>query len=182
MPLKLLLRRWLWLVAASIVCFAMLFWLDQRLKAQTGFGTVDLQGAQTGMDDKRIFAAWIDREHAAAAGFNLGFDYLLMLLYGYAFYYSGIIAREAFAPKRGVLRRVLNYLALVPVIGALADAVENAFEFSMLNNGATDVLAAMAKRATDVKDVCFIVGLLLLAAAIPGYWKLVRPVKEQTSD
>ncbi|HEV2651221.1 MAG TPA: hypothetical protein VGU69_08185 [Rhizomicrobium sp.] len=182
MSLKLLLRRWIWLVVAALVSFAVLYWLDQKLKAETGFGTVDLQGLPTGLDYKRIFAAWIDRPHAAAAGFNLGFDYLFMLLYGTAFYYSAIVAREAFAPKRGTLRRVLSYLAIVPVLGAVADAAENAFQFWMLNTGATDAFADAAARATGVKDVCFIVGLLLLAAAVPGYVKLVRPVKEQTSD
>ena len=182
MSLKLLLRRWLWLVLAALAAFAVLYWLDQKLKAETGFGTVDLQGLPTGLDYKRVFAAWIDRPHAVAAGFNLGFDYLFMLLYGLAFYYSAIVAREAFAPKRGTPRRVLSYLAIVPVLGAVADAAENAFQFWMLNTGASDALAEAAARATAVKDVCFVVGLLLLAASVPGYLRLARPVKEQTSD
>jgi hypothetical protein len=182
MSLKLLLRRWIWLVAGALVSFAVLYWLDQKLKVETGFGTVDLQGLPTGLDYKRIFAAWIDRPHAAAAGFNLGFDYLFMLLYGTALYYSAIVAREAFAPKQGTLRRVLSYLAIVPVLGAVADAAENGFQFWMLNNGTSDALAEAALHATGVKDTCFVVGLLLLAAAVPGYVKLVRPVKEQTSD
>ena len=182
MSLKLLLRRWIWLVAGSLAVFGVLYWLDQKLRAETGFGTVDMQGLTTGMDYKRMFAAWIDRPHAAAAGFNLGFDYLFMLLYGTAFYYSAIVAREAFAPKRDTLRRVLSYLAIVPVLGAVADAAENGFQFWMLNNGTSDALAEAASRATSVKDVCFVVGLLLLTASVPGYLKLARPVKEQTSD
>jgi predicted secreted protein len=174
-PLRTLLRRWQWTVLFAVLSFGVLYYLESRLQAATGVGTVALQSAQTAIDFKRVFAAWIAREHSAAAGFSLGFDYLFMLLYGLSFFYSGIIVREAFAPKKGVLRRLLNYLALVPVAGAVADAVENALEFSMMSNGPTDRLAQMAYSATNAKMICFYVGLALLVVAVAGFFKLRVP-------
>jgi hypothetical protein len=176
-PLKTLLRRWEWLTLLAIGAFAVLYFLDVGLKSATGYGTVDLQSAQTAAEFKRIFAAWIARQHSAAAGFSLGFDYLFMPLYGLAFFYSGIIAREAFAPKKGLARRLMNYLALVPLAGALADAAENALEYSMMINGPTDQMAQLAFTATNAKTICFYVGLVLLVAAIAGFFRLRTPKK-----
>jgi len=177
--LKILLLRWQWTTLLAIAAFAVLYSLDTGLKAATGAGTVDLQTAQTAMDYKRILAAWIARPHAATAGFSLGFDYLFMPLYGFAFYYSGIIAREAFAPSKGLARRFLNYLALVPLAGAVADAIENALEFSMVISGPTDGTAQLAFTASSAKMVCFYVGLVLLAVAVAGFFKLRAPRKEE---
>src|SRR4051812_23894832 len=97
LPLSIVIRRWLWLTVSAVAAFAVLVWLDLRLKAATGAGGVDLQGADTALAYKTVFSAWIARQHAAMAGFALGFDYLFMPLYGFAFYYSAILAREAFA-------------------------------------------------------------------------------------
>src|ERR1041384_1681384 len=76
--------------------------------AAPGFGTVDLQSARTAAEFTQIFSAWIARQHSATAGFSLGFDFLFIFLYVNAFYYSAIIAREAFANK-GLARRAANY-------------------------------------------------------------------------
>jgi hypothetical protein len=179
MRLKTLIRLWLWTTVLAIVAFTVLVVLDQRLKAATGFGTIDLQSAQTAMDDKRVFAAWIAREHSATAGFSLGFDYLFMPLYAISFYFSAMLAREAFAPKRGLARRTLDYLGFVPLAGALADAAENALEFSMMSGGATDGTAYAAFVATNIKTTCFYVGLLLLLAGAAGVVRLWWPKKEE---
>lgn len=178
MRLKTLIRLWLWVTLMAIAAFAVLAYYEAHLKAQTGFNMRDLQFAVTAYDFKRAFAAWIAREHAAIAGFSLGFDYLFMPLYALSFYFSAMLAREAFAPKRGLLRRVIDYLGFIPLLGAVADGIENALEFSMLSGGATDQMASLAHSATNIKTVCFGVGLLLLLAAIAGVIKLRRPKKE----
>jgi hypothetical protein len=178
MRLSSLIRLWLWTTALAVIAFLILIAQDQQLKIATGFGTADLQVAQTALDFKRVFAAWIARPHAAAAGFLLGFDYLFMPLYAMSFYFSAILAREAFAPKKGLFRRTIDYLGFVPLVGALADAVENALEYAMLTNGATDSLARAAVVATSVKWTCAYVGLALLVAGIAGAIKLRRPKKE----
>ncbi len=177
MPLKALLQRWQWTTLLAIAAFAVLYSLDTGLKAATGFGTINLQSAQTGAQFTQIFSAWIARQHSATAGFSLGFDFLFIFLYVYAFYYSGIIAREAFAPNKGLARRAANYVALVPLAGALADSVENALQFSMMVGGANDNLARLAFVASNVKNVCFTVGLVLLVAALAGFFKLRAPKK-----
>jgi hypothetical protein len=180
MPLKALLQRWEWTTLLAIAAFAVLYSLDTGLKAATGYGTVDLQSAQTAAQFTQIFSAWIARQHSATAGFSLGFDFLFIFLYVYAFYYSAIIAREAFAPKKGLARRAANYIALVPLAGALANSVENALDFSMMVGGANDNLARLAFISTNVKTVCFVVGLVLVVAALAGFFKLRAPKKAET--
>lgn len=178
-PLRALLQRWQWTTLLAVAAFAVLYSLDTGLKAATGFGTVDLQSARTAAEFTQIFSAWIARQHSATAGFSLGFDFLFIFLYVNAFYYSAIIAREAFADK-GLARRAANYVAFVPLAGALADSVENALQFSMMIRGATNDLAGLAFVATNVKTVCFVVGLVLLAAAVAGFFKLRAPRKAET--
>ncbi|HEX4301991.1 MAG TPA: hypothetical protein VHZ78_04320 [Rhizomicrobium sp.] len=178
MRLKTLIRLWLWMTLMAVAAFIVLAVIERGLKAQTGFGTVDLQMARNAMDYKRAFAAWIAREHSAAAGFSLGFDYLFMPLYAMSFYFSAMIAREAFTPKRGLWRRVMDYLGFVPLLGAIADAVENALEFSMMTGGASDGTASVAFMASNVKWVCIVVGLALLLAGIVGAIKLRLPKKD----
>ncbi|HEY0303288.1 MAG TPA: hypothetical protein VGC36_18225 [Rhizomicrobium sp.] len=179
MKLKTLIRLWLWTVLLAVAAFAVLAVLEQKLKAATGAGVLDLQGAASAMDYKRILAAWIARPHAAAAGFSLGFDYLFMPLYAFAFYFSAMLAREGFTPKRGVARRTVDYLGFVPFIGMFADGIENGLEYAMLTGGADDGTARLASMATSVKWTCFTVGLLLLLAAIAGVVKLRLPKKEE---
>ena len=144
--------------------------LDTRLKAPTGYGTVDLQKVATADGFARIANAWIARPDAALAGFNLGFDYLFMPLYGFAFYYGALAARDAFA-KAGVLAPLVHAAAAVPLAGAIFDAVENALETVMLMNGPTDSVAAIAFTATNAKMICFYVGLGLSLLGVAGLFR-----------
>jgi hypothetical protein len=182
MRLRTLIRLWLWTTLMAIAALAVLIVIDGRLKAATGFGTVDLQKLSSAPAFNAVFGAWIARQHAAAAGFALGFDYLFMPLYAMSFYFSAILLREAFAPKRGARRRLIDYLGFVPLIGALADAVENALEYSMLAGGADNSTAYTAFIATNVKWSCVYVGLALLVGGTVGVVKLRMPKKEEQSD
>ncbi len=179
MRLKTLIRLWLWVTLMAIAAFAVLFIMEGRLKTATGFGVHDLQSMGTAIGYKRALAGWIAREHAATAGFSLGFDYLFMPLYALSFYFSAMLAREAFAPKRGIARRAIDYLGFVPLVGAIADAVENALEFVQLSAGPTDGGAYAAFVASGIKSTCFYVGLLLLLAGVAGVIRLRRPKKEE---
>jgi hypothetical protein len=169
MKIRLLTFRWAWTTLAAFAAFAVLAWLDTRLKAQTGYGTVDLQKVATADGFNAIAGRWLARDHAATAGFSLGFDYLFMPLYGLAFYYSGLIVRDWIAAKPGLLRRLLNLVAAIPLAGAVADAVENALEAKMLIAGADDMTAQIAFLATSAKMICFFVGLALLALALSSF-------------
>ena len=169
--------RWAWTSAAAIAVFAVLAAVDTRLKAHSGFGTLDLQKVATADGFTRIAGAWIARPDALLAGFNLGFDYLFMPLYGFAFYTGALIARDGFAGT-GVFRRVFTLLAAIPLAGAIFDAVENTLETSMLVNGATDSLVAIAHIATGAKSICFFIGLALWLLGIAG---LLRRKKAQSA-
>jgi hypothetical protein len=50
----------------------------------------------------------------------------------------------------------------------------------MMIHGANDNLARLAFVATNVKIVCFTVGLVLLVAALAGFFKLRAPKKAET--
>jgi hypothetical protein len=63
-------------------------------------------------------------------GAGLSFDAALRA----AFFYSGILTREALRPP-GRVRRILTLLAAVPIAGAVLDAVENALAFAMMLSG-----------------------------------------------
>jgi hypothetical protein len=161
-----LMSRWAWSTGLGLGVFAVLFYLDLRLKALAGVGTADIQSFSTAAQFRAAFWAWSPEPYAVRAGFDLGFDYLLMPLYAASFFYSGIIAAEAFAPRPGRLRRIITLAAMVPLAGALCDAAENTIQLFMLLNGATDDLAALAFKISSAKDVALLVGLVLLAAAL----------------
>jgi hypothetical protein len=89
-----------------------------------------------------------------------------MPLYAAAFFYSGILAREAFAPRPSRLRRILTLLAAVPIAGAVLDGIENALELSMMLGGATDRVARIALTVSNAKWMAIYVGLALLLGAV----------------
>ena len=162
-------RRWALTSVAGLCVLAVLAWMDARLKALSGYGTSDLQGFSTAEQYDVAFMVWPSR-YAVRAGFDWGLDYLLMPLYAAAFFYSGILAREAFAPRPGRLRRILTLAAAVPIAGALLDAAENALELSMMLSGPTDQLAHLAFNISNAKWAAVAVGaalfLMTLAARL----------------
>jgi len=162
---QVLTRRWMATSVLAAIVFAVLAWSDLRLKSLSGFGTQDLQGFFTAQDYRRAFLVWPSL-YAVRAGFNWGLDYLLMPLYAAAFFYSGILTREAFAPRPGRLRRILTLLAAVPIAGAALDGVENALEFSMMLTRPTDAMARVAFTVSNAKWVALYVGLALWLGAV----------------
>lgn len=159
MKVNLIYFRWAWTTLLAVLCLGVLAALDLKLKGESGHGVVDLQKVWTAGAAQDIIAAWSSPRRGAMAGFGLGFDYLFMPLYGFAFYYGTLAAREAFAGNSRLLRRLFNFAAAIPLAGALADAVENALEFQMVMNGATSPIALYAYTATTAKFVCFYIGL-----------------------
>jgi hypothetical protein len=158
-------RRWVLTSLMAAILFAVLAWSDLQLKSLSGYGTADLQGFSTAAQYRQAFSVWPSL-YAVRAGFNWGLDYLLMPLYAAAFFYSGIITREAFAPRPGRLRRILTLLAAVPIAGAVLDAGENALQLSMMLSGPSDRLARIALTVSNAKWVAIYVGLALWLGAI----------------
>jgi len=162
---QILVRRWAVTTVSAGCVFAVLAWSDLRLKALSGFGTADLQGFSTAAEYRQAFLVWPSL-YAVRAGFNWGLDYLLMPLYAAAFFYSGIIAREAFAPRPGRARRILTLLAAVPIAGAVLDAAENGLQLTMMLSGASDPMARIAFIVSNAKWMALMVGVALLLGAV----------------
>ncbi len=158
--------RWAVTSILAIAAFAVLLWLDNRLKTETGYGTLDLQKAGTADAVNRILFTWRLQSQALLAGFNLGFDYLFMPLWGFAFYYGGLAARDAFAPRW--LLRIATLIAAIPLAGALLDMAENGMEAWMLVHGASDPFAGWAFTVSSVKNMTFGVGLVLWVLGLLG--------------
>lgn len=162
---QVLTRRWAISSDLAALVFAVLAWSDLRLKSLSGFGTADLQGFATADQYRQAFMVWPSR-YAARAGFDWGLDYLFMPLYAAAFFYSGILVREAFAPKPGRLRRILTILAAVPIAGAVLDAVENGLQITLMVSGLSDQLARIALSVSNAKGVAIYVGGALWLGAL----------------
>jgi len=160
-----LVRRWTLTTVLAAAVYAVLAWSDLRLKTLSGFGTADLEHFSTAAQYQQVLLVWPSL-YALRAGFNLGLDYLLMPLYAAAFFYSGILTRETFAPRPGRARRILTLLAAVPIAGAVLDAAENALELNMMLSGATDSLARIAFTISNAKWMAITVGLALLLGAV----------------
>jgi hypothetical protein len=160
-----LVRRWALCTIAAAIVSALLAWWDFRLKALSGASTADLQGFSTAIQYRWAFLHWPAR-YAVRAGFEWGLDYLLMPLYAAAFFYSGILTREAFAPRPGGARRVLTLMSAVPIAGAVLDAAENALQLSQMLSGASDQVARIAFTISNAKWVAIYVGLVLLVGAV----------------
>lgn len=167
-PVRSLNRRWAWTSICAIGAFAVLAILDRKLKSATGYGTADLQRATTAYDVDLIAAAWAPSRGIILAGFNLGFDYLFMPLWGFALFYGVLAARERFAPRPGAWRRILGFLSAVPLAGMLFDAAENAIELGWLLRGFSDRDVLIGSTVTDAKWLCVMIGLLLSLAALGG--------------
>jgi hypothetical protein len=176
---KALNARWAWTSAAAIAALVVLNFADTMLKSRTGYGTVDMQGVGTGWGIRVIADHWASPPDATLAGFGLGFDYLFMPLYGAALYFGSIVARERFAPKPGIRRRIMALLAMAPVVAALFDACENTLEIMMLTGTPTDALAGLALQATAAKYVGVLIGLLLSLTALVGL--LLSALKKRTA-
>jgi hypothetical protein len=173
--------RWGWTTLGSLAVWGALAYCDLRLKAHTGFGTLDLQRESTALGMKKVFSAWIARPDAALAGFNLGLDFLFMPLYGFALFYGAIAAREAFAPKEGTLRRIMLFLAAAPLAAALFDVAENSFQLSMLLTTPTDAMASLSHSMTCAKWLCVIVGIAMALLGLVGRFRR-KPVSSETKD
>ena len=162
---QLLVRRWAISTLLTLLVFAVLAALDLRLEALAGFGTADLQRFSTPQQYNAAFMVW-PSIYAVRAGFNWGLDYLLMPLYAVCFFYSAIIAREAFAPANSRFHRIVTMLAAVPVAGAMLDAFENALQLFMMLSGATDGLARIALTVSNAKWMALTLGLVMLLGAV----------------
>lgn len=174
---KALTARWAWTTGVAVALLILLNLLDGVLKARTGYGTMNLQGVETGWDARVIADHWTSPPDAALAGFLLGLDYLFMPFYAAALFFGSLAALDRFAPRPGQRRRIMTLLALAPVAAAICDALENALDLMMLTHAATDTMASFALEATAGKYLGILIGVILSLAALAGrIWKRERQI------
>jgi hypothetical protein len=161
-------RRWGWTTLLALIVMGALWAIDTCVKTASGFGIMDLEGANTAAEVSTITAAWTGAGVAPQMGFLLGLDYLYMASYGLALFYGGLAAREAFAKNPGRARQLLTILAFAPLAGAAFDVVENAFEARTLFYGVTPQIACLAYATTVAKFAFIAVGLVLSLAGLAG--------------
>ncbi len=159
-------RRWALSTALAVAVFAVLAMLDVGLRAKSGLSTTDLQGYGLGAQYRLAAMAWAPPALSLRAGFALGFDFLFMPLYAASFFYSGILAREAFTPPGSRARRLLTLFSAIPIAGAMLDAFENILEMTLLLGPPSDAMARIAFTVSNAKMMAVYAGLVLLAGAI----------------
>ena len=159
-------RGWAWTTGAGLLVFAVLAISDLQLKAATGVGTADLQGLVSAAQIRAAFWAWTEQSYAFRAGFNLGFDFVLIPLYAVSFYFSGLIAAEHFTLRGSRLQRLIVMAAMAGPVAALCDVAENVIQLTMMLGGPTDTVARIAAMASNAKYAAMLVGLVLVAGAV----------------
>lgn len=159
-------RGWAWSTGLGLVVFLVLAGMDLWLKSLTGVSTTDLQSLSSAAQFRLAFHAWAPQPYAVRAGFDLGFDYLLMPFYAASFFFSGMLVAERFAPGASPWRRWVLMAAMVAPVAALLDAAENALELTMFLAGPTDGWARLAFAISSAKSVAFTVGGALLIGAV----------------
>ncbi|HMJ02577.1 MAG TPA: hypothetical protein VK506_06525, partial [Conexibacter sp.] len=145
-------RRALWILAiVTLGLFAVLLALDGTMQDAGGHGIVDFELAFTSDRAGEILAAWGD-EGRDAARLSLWLDYLYLVAYG-LFLWLAVKAVRDGALRRGWVRfaRPGGAIALLPLVTAAADAVEDAFLLLALGGHGGDVAPALGGAFAVVK-------------------------------
>lgn len=160
-------RRALWILGiATLVLLAVLAALDALMQDAGGHGIVDFELAWTAERAQEILAAWGEKGRDAAE-LSLWLDYLYLLAYG-AFLWLAIRALRDAALGRGWERfaRPGSAIAVLPLIAAACDAVEDAFLLLVLGGNDGDAAPALAAGFASVKFLCLAIALLYLLGGL----------------
>ena len=163
-------RRALWILAiAALGLFAVLAALDGTMQDAGGSGIVDFELAFTSDRAGEILAAWGD-EGRDAARLSLWLDYLYLVAYGLFLWLAVKALRDA-ALRRGWTRfaRPGGAIAILPLVAAGADAVEDAFLLLVLGGHGGDAAPALAGGFAVLKFAALAVTLLYLLVGLIGF-------------
>ena len=162
--------KWGWTALLSLVPFAVMGWLDSIVKGVAEVGILDLQFAGTAEKTAEILGAWTAAGVVPHVAFSLGLDYLFMVLFGAAFFYAALVAREAYPSLRGPL----TLAAWAGPAAALLDALENAIHTGMVLGLCDPECVAIQYPVTLAKWALVVVGLVVSVIALTGLRRLKR--------
>jgi hypothetical protein len=163
-------RRALWMLGiATLLLGGVLLVLDRRMQDAGGPGIVSFEMARSSERAVEIMAEWgPDGQDAARA--SLWLDFLYLTAYGLFLWLAVRALRDALA------RRAIDgfacfgeRIALLPLVGAACDAVEDLFLLLVLDGRGGDAAPALATAFASLKFVCLgvvviylLVGLLVM--------------------
>lgn len=160
-------RRWLWLLGiAALVLLVVLALLDARMTDTGGPGIVGFELAWTSERAAEILGEWGSKGHDAALA-SLWLDYAYLVAYG-AFLWLAIRALRDAAAARGCVRfaRPGGVIALLALVGAAADAVEDAFLLLVLGGHLESAGPPLAASFATLKFVCLVVAIGYLLSGL----------------
>jgi hypothetical protein len=160
-------RRALWILGiATLGLFAVLLALDGRMQDAGGHGIVAFEVAFTSGKAQEILVAWGSKGHDAAL-LSLWLDYVYLTVYG-LFLWLAIRALGDALAGRGMAgwARPAAAISLLPLIGAAADAVEDAFLLLVLGGHASSIGPPLAGSFATLKFVCLTVAVVYLLAGL----------------
>ena len=136
----------LWLTWASLVhtavAMAVLGWLDPGRRTGGKQSIVSFELAGTAAKAKLILDGWGERGRIIA-GFNLGFDFVLIL--GYSTFLSLLCLRASHHLANARAAALGGFIAWLPLIAGLLDCVEDTALLAILFGQVSDRLARVAR-------------------------------------
>jgi hypothetical protein len=160
-------RRALWLLAAAVIgLFAALVALDGRMQDAGGHGIVAFEVAFTSGKAQEIVRAWGADGHDAAR-LSLWLDYLYLLAYGLFLWLAVKALGDALARRgRERLARPAAAIAVLPLVGAACDALEDLFLLLVLGGRAQSIGPPLAGGFATVKFLCLTIAIVYLLAGL----------------
>ncbi len=160
-------RRALWILGvATLVLFGALIAIDARMQDAGGHGIVAFEVAFTSGKAHEILVAWGSKGHDAAR-LSLWLDYLYLITYGAFFYLAVRALGDALAARgREGLARPAAAIAVLAVVGAASDALEDLFLLLVLGGHASSIGPPLAGGFATLKFLCLAVTLAYLLAGL----------------
>jgi hypothetical protein len=156
-------RRALWLLGiVTLVLFAGLLYLDRLMQDAGDAGIVDFELARTAERAADIRAAWGEKGRDAAE-LSLWLDFPFLSAYA-AFLWLAIRALGDDLRRRGGLRlaRPAYALAVLPLLAAAFDVVEDVLLLVVLDGRGGETTPALAAAFASAKFVCLGIALAYL--------------------
>jgi hypothetical protein len=160
-------RRALWLLAVvALGLLAVLAVLDGRMQDAGGHGIVDFELAFGSDRAQEILSAW-GTDGRDAARLSLWLDFPYLAAYGLFLWLAVLALGDALSGRgRERFARPARAIALLPLVAAACDVVEDVFLLLVLGGHADTIGPPLAGAFATVKFLCLAVAVLYLLAGL----------------